>query len=480
MESSNASISSGSETSALSATAASAGLSLMESSNASISSGSETSALSVTGACAGISSSSDASNKALISSASLITSPEDAESLSDISLSKLSNSFWPTTSLSSASDVSMSLFESSSSMMRSSSKPANRESRSLWSSCPPSKASPSSLSSSNAIASRSSSKEISSRSSKSSRSSSWIDSSSSNSSSSESKSSPNKSSCSSSFSDKSIDNSSSSESSLSSVKSSSSDISLSKLSGASFSISTILASGSTSLVSLVLTTFTSSSLLERRRNKIANSASTIIAGKVAIKTINQVLDIKLPSSRSAFCFSSSKDCSRASAFANNACCRAIISSICTLISLLFATSFCMVPSWSLKLVRRSRNVSFSFNKLCKPSIESKTSFWIVAKRCCCVSSMAFNWTLISDFAASKSFLLTEASSGGITFFATTLTTFFCQALSSLRDFCCALLVLIALITSIGGIFKYWPLIMWFKLLSLKEPGLFSYSACMTW
>ena len=86
----------------------------------------------------------------------------------------------------------------------------------------------------------------------------------------------------------------------------------------------------------------------------------------------------------------------------------------------------------------------------------------MANRCCCVLSIAFNCTFISDFAASKSFLFTEASSGNCIFLGATLTTlatFFCQALSSLRDFCCAESVLIARITSIGGSFKYWPLIM---------------------
>ena len=448
-------MSSGSETSLFSATTAS--------SSASISSGSETSLFA----------SSAAFNRASISSGLLSRSVFSlvTNSFSD---NRPSKSPCSTRSLSSISIVS-------SLVLVSSSKPANKESKSLWSNWPPSKASLSTISSSNESVSKSSSKEMSSRSSKSaSSSSSWITSSSSNSSSSEPKSSENKSSCSSSTSDKSIDSSSSSESSLSKETSSSNNNSLSTLSCSA--VAATLASGSDSVTFsfLAATTLTSLSLFDLRRNKIAIKDSSNNAGKVAINATNQVLDIKLLSLSSAFCFSSNNACSLASAFANNSCCSAIMLSIWILISLLFATSLCITSSCSLKLPKRWRNASFSFNKLCKPSIESKTSFWIVARRCCWVLSMAFNWTLISDFAASKSFLLTDASSGGLTFLATTLTTFFCHALSSLRDFCCALAVLIARITSIDGIFKYWPLIIWFKLLSLKESGLFSNNACMTW
>ena len=369
----------------------------------------------------------------------------------------------------------------SSSLSTSSSKPANKESKSLWSNWPPSKGSPSIESSSKAIVSSWLSKAISSSSSKSSKSSSsWI-----TSSSSASRSSENRSSWSSSFSDKSIESSSSSDNSSSSESSSSrlnSSSNVNSLSTTSFA-GCFFALASTFFSILSGAKFSLFSLLFLRLNKIATKDKTNNAGKVAINAMNHELDIKLPSSSSAFCFSINNDCSLASAFVNSSCCSEIMSSICNLISLLLATSLCITPSWSLKLVRRSRSASFSFNKLCRPSIESKTSFWIVVNLCCCVLSMACNWTLISDFAASKSFLLTEASSGFCTFLGailTTLATFFCHALSSLRDFCCALSGLIARIISIGGSFKYWPLIIWFKLFSLKESGLFSYKACMTW
>ena len=86
--------------------------------------------------------------------------------------------------------------------------------------------------------------------------------------------------------------------------------------------------------------------------RLRNSTTTVIiniAGNVAIKTINHKLENILLFSNSACCFSNNSSCSRACALASRACCNLIISSICSLISLLFATSFCMVSSWLLNV-----------------------------------------------------------------------------------------------------------------------------------
>ena len=87
-----------------------------------------------------------------------------------------------------------------------------------------------------------------------------------------------------------------------------------------------------------------------RLNKKPNKARINSAGNVPITILNHKLEVMSCSASSASCFSSSSSFSRASAFANKACCNLIISSICNLISLPLATSFCITPSLSLKEV----------------------------------------------------------------------------------------------------------------------------------
>ncbi len=139
------------------------------------------------------------------------------------------------------------------------------------------------------------------------------------------------------------DNSSSSDSSSLSESISSSGISSSSSAiGSDFALDFFLLFGDSSINSseALVVTFR---LLKIRANIINNNA----AGKVDIKTVNHELEKTLSFSRSACCFSNNNSCSLACALANKACCNLIISSICNLISLLLATSFCIVPNWLL-------------------------------------------------------------------------------------------------------------------------------------